>query len=189
MERLRRAVLQPRGALDLRRQVFRRCEGVDVASASAEPAIELVAECGHIRHRDIERSVAANNAPHLPKRAVEIVEMLEAVIRDDEVDAAVRERQPGRIALHRQFSRVVKADFPIESRITRAAVAAAEKLLACRSPDREQRQWRANPAGSHAYGSARDFSRVHLPWATRLKSRCQKSRKAGSAFTALPAFY
>ena len=72
----------------------------------AHPAIDLIRDRGGVRNRDVERSRRFQNAADLGDRAVQIVEVLQAVIGNDRVDAGRPKRKLGRVGLDEIRGRV-----------------------------------------------------------------------------------
>lgn len=68
-----------------------RGEGVDVASAAREPAVELIGDSRRVGDGDEEGADWVDDAADLPQGGVQIVEVLEAMVADDGSEGAVSE--------------------------------------------------------------------------------------------------
>ncbi len=82
---------KPRLGLYLVGQRFGRGECVYVAAATAQPAVEVVRKGRGVGDGNEQSPIRFNHSPYLPERTVEVVEMFQAMVRDDCAEHAVRE--------------------------------------------------------------------------------------------------
>jgi hypothetical protein len=84
-------VFQPGRTLNHRCEIARRSEAVDVTATTSQPSIQPVCQRVRVRNRDVERPVRFDDPADLFQRARKIVEVLQAVVRNDGVKMTCRE--------------------------------------------------------------------------------------------------
>jgi len=84
---------KPGRSLDLIGEQPRGAESIDVAAAPSEPAIEAVAERGGVGHTDIQRTLSLDDSLDLGQRGCQVVEVFQAVIRNNKVEGVFSKRQ------------------------------------------------------------------------------------------------
>ncbi len=69
-------------------------------SPTRQPSVEAIGHGGRIRNRHEQRPIHFDHAPDLIERRRQILEVLQAVIRNDQIEASLRKGQFRRVSLH-----------------------------------------------------------------------------------------
>ena len=94
-------MFQPGRALNDRCEIARGSEAVDVAATTGQPSIQPVCQRAGIRNRDVERSARFDDPADLFQRPRKIVEVLQAVVREDGVKMTRWEWELRRVRLNK----------------------------------------------------------------------------------------
>ena len=86
-------------ALNDRCEIARGSEAVDVAATTGQPSIQPVCQRGGVRNRDVESPARFYDPSYLFQCTRKIVEVLQAVVRNDGVKMTCREWELRRIRL------------------------------------------------------------------------------------------
>src|SRR3954462_2599188 len=92
------AMLDTGESLDEANHIGGAAEGVHVAAAAAEPAIDAVGEGGGVGDGDVEGAGGFEHSADLADSAFEVDEVFQGVIADDRVEGRSRKKHSGRIA-------------------------------------------------------------------------------------------
>ena len=93
----------------------RLAERVHVAAAAAEPAVDAVGQRGRVGDGDVKRAARAQNAADFADRGVEFDEVFQAVIADDGVEHAGRERHAGGVGGNVKSAAAAGHHFQVEA--------------------------------------------------------------------------
>ena len=88
-------------------QFLRGRERIHLAAAARQPAVQPVADDAGVGLADVERPLRFEDAPNLVERGREVFEMLQAVIRNNQIEATIAERKTGGAGLSEIGNRAV----------------------------------------------------------------------------------
>jgi hypothetical protein len=78
----------------------RRVEAVDVSPSPGQEAIDAIGDRAGVGNRDEQGAVVPQHSPDLAQGGRKVLEVLQAVVRDDGLERTAPERQPDCVALN-----------------------------------------------------------------------------------------